>query len=89
MFWLVMVLATAVFGTLAGLRTRAPLAIGIVLGVGFLIRMLLALRYVASPLPGRAKAIEVGSGLWTLTLYLSLGLLPHAHRWLAPLGLAR
>lgn len=88
-FWALMVLATAVFGGLAGLRTRAPLAIGLVLGLGFLIRLLLALRYVASPLPGPAKAIEVGSGLWTLTLYLSLGLLPHAHRWLAPLGLAR
>lgn len=88
-FWLLMVLATAIFGSLAGLRTRAPLAIATVLGLGFLIRTVLALRYIASALPGRAKAIEVGSGLWTLTLYLSLGLLPHAHRWLAPLGLAR
>lgn len=83
--WLAMVAATAIFGSLAGLRTRAALPIALVLGFAFLLRAVLAFRYLAKPLPGRAKAIELGSGLWTLTLYLSLGLLPHLADRLEPL----
>lgn len=75
--WVAMVGATAFFGTLAALRTRAPWTVGGLLAAAFLVRTLLASRFIAAPSPNRAKAIEVGSAVWTLTLYLSLGLAPH------------
>lgn len=76
-YWAAMVCLTAMFATFAGLRTRSPLAIALSLGTGALGILALALRFATSPTPARSKAIEVASGLWTLLLYLSLGLLPH------------
>lgn len=76
-YWLAMVAATALLGTLAGLRTPSPRALGLVLGLGTLGAAAVALRCGAAPCPRRARALEVASGLWTLLLYLSLGLLPH------------
>jgi 4-hydroxybenzoate polyprenyltransferase len=75
--WLAMVAATAAFGALAGLSTRAAGPIALVLGVALCLRTLMALRFLRRPEPARAQAIQWTSALWTLTLYLSLGLLPH------------
>lgn len=76
-YWAGMVFVTAMFGTFAGLRTHSPLAIALALGTGALAALGFALRFAAAPTPGRAKGLEAASGLWTLLLYLSLGLLPH------------
>jgi hypothetical protein len=83
--WAAMVGATAVCGILAARNTGAPGTVAVILVTAFLIRVLLSLRFIAGPSAARAKAIELGSGLWTLTLYLSLGFAPHFSAWLSRL----
>ncbi len=38
---------------------------------------LLGLWFVKNPAPGRGRLLELAAGVWTLVLYVTLGLLPH------------
>jgi len=78
--WLGLVLATAIFGVLAAWRAHAPLAVGTALGAGFLFMVWIGARFLSAIQPRRSAWIEKASGLWTLLLYLSLGLLPGLFR---------
>lgn len=72
--WLVMMGLTMGCAVMAGMRIGfvGPLAVGLglVLGVGLVV----AVGFVMGRVKG--KGIEVVSGLWTLVLYLMLGLVP-------------
>jgi hypothetical protein len=41
----------------------------------------LAPSYVRRPSPGSGKRFELLSGVWTLAMYLSVGILPLGLRW--------
>ena len=45
---------------------------------------LLAPGFVSNPAPGSGKRFELLSGVWTLAMYLSVGVLPLALRWWNP-----
>jgi 4-hydroxybenzoate polyprenyltransferase len=71
---LAIVLALAVT---VGCRLQIPFQIALVLGLSFIVAVVVGSLFLRDPAPGRGKWIERFSGLWTLALYLSLGLLPH------------
>ena len=76
--WLGMLVLTAVFGLLAAARIdfTLPLA-GLLIGVGGM-ATLTAFRFERGMVSGRH--IESLSGIWTLVLYVGLGLLPRILR---------
>lgn len=75
--WLAVLSATAVFAVLAARPLQSAMAVGSVLGVLLLVAAVLVVRFQKAQ-PARAgKKFELLSGLWTLALYLSLGVLPH------------
>lgn len=74
--WLGAALASGVCGVLASRYTVAPLAVSAVLGLGWIGLCFVAWRFTRRQPSGAGKRIENASGVWTLLLYLSLGLLP-------------
>jgi len=74
--WLVMLALTAACAVLASRHTGFVLPVTVVLSVFLWLALVAARRFLARPEPGRGKRFELLSGLWTLALYLSLGLAP-------------
>ena len=74
MVWLAALISTLVSATLAARETGHVLLIAVPLGLAFLGAIPLAAKYVTSGLHGRR--LEHFSALWTLMLYLLLGLVP-------------
>lgn len=75
--WLAMIIATAGWAVAAAVPIAAVPPVAAVLGAGVLGALVLALRFRAAPDDGgRANWIERWSGVWTLLLYLALGVLP-------------
>lgn len=75
--WWTFMLLTYTFAWRAASRSGAGAITSGVLGCVLACAAVIALRFMRLQLPGRAKAIEAMSAGWTLSLYLSLGLLPH------------
>jgi len=74
--WMGMLLATAFFGCMAAQEAHALVWVGMSLLLGLVGTFAIGLRFLARIEPRRASRIELASGVWTLLLYLSLGLLP-------------
>jgi 4-hydroxybenzoate polyprenyltransferase len=74
--WVAMVAATAVLATLAAHRAGAALPVGAVLAAGAAAALGVSVAFLAHQRPGAGKRVELASGLWTLLLYGSLGILP-------------
>lgn len=74
--WLSALAATLVCALIAahGIRFVAPLAV--VLGTGWLAGLLLGASFLRTVRTRLAKQIEIFSGVWTLALYLTLGVAP-------------
>ncbi len=70
--------AACAVGAMMVIDFALPVAVG--LGTMFAIAVLVAVRFLRSPEPGRGKRIELLSGLWTIGLYLSIGVIPLAWR---------
>jgi hypothetical protein len=79
--WWGALIATAVCAVNAAARIGTLWEEAITLGILVAIGLILGARFLAQPVTKRAKWIEHFSGLWTLVLYLSLGLLPLLWRW--------
>jgi 4-hydroxybenzoate polyprenyltransferase len=78
--WLGALCLTAVFASGAAwwvgtIRWFPVLAVVLLAGAG-----LVAARFFRRQTPGAGKSIELASGLWTILLYLSLGIIPLAAR---------
>ena len=58
-------------------RLRIVRPIGLILSLSLATGVVIGLCFLADSKPKRGKWIEQFSGVWTLALYLSLGLLPH------------
>jgi 4-hydroxybenzoate polyprenyltransferase len=72
--WIIAMIATMVCGTIAASRIGFTIPLASVLGVLLLISCVLAFRFAQQKIHG--KKIEAITGVWTLALYLTLGLIP-------------
>lgn len=74
--WLTMLALTLACATLAARRIGFAGVVAGTLAALLVAAVMAAVRFWRAPEPGRGKLFEVISGLWTLALYLSLGLVP-------------
>lgn len=74
--WLAALALTGCGAALAARRVDFLLPTGIVLAILAAIAALIAQRFLQQPGPGRAKAIEIFSAVWTILMYLTLGVAP-------------
>jgi 4-hydroxybenzoate polyprenyltransferase len=81
--WLAVMAATAVCAVcaMAVIDFAVPVAIG--LGTMLAIAVLLGVRFLRALAPRGGKQIELFAGLWTIGLYLSIGVIPLGWRLLA------
>lgn len=79
--------ATMTFALLAAVQIDFLLPVGIMLGSVFTMAVIAGLRFLSKPVSARSRWFEVVSGLWTLMVYLNLGLVPLLwKRWLFATG---
>lgn len=74
--WCGAVVATATLAAIVAWRLPARAWVIGALGLGVVGAIGIARGFLAAPTAGRGKRIENMAGLWTIVLYLSLGLLP-------------
>jgi 4-hydroxybenzoate polyprenyltransferase len=79
--WLGMMLLTAVCAILAAERIAFSRPVAAATGTLLLLAAIAAAAFLRQPVPGAGKRFELVSGVWTLVLYVSLGLVPLAWRW--------
>jgi len=72
--WLMFMLMGNLMAVYAASRVQAAGLVGIALGLMFAFALLLSIVFLHTPRPGGGKAFNTLTGLWTLTLFLSLGL---------------
>lgn len=78
--WLGMMLATAACGILAARRIAFAIPVSATLGFVFFIAVVAGAKFLLSPRLGGGKRFELLAGVWTLFLYLTLGVIPLAWR---------
>jgi UbiA prenyltransferase family len=76
--WLGVLLVTALSALLAAHQIQFAAQAGALLTILLMVAAMFGARFLRAPATGRAKAIELTSGVWTLLMYLSLGALPLA-----------
>jgi len=74
--WLGMMLATAACATVAAVRIGFAIPVAAATGMIFLIGLAAGANFLRSPRPGGGRRFELLAGVWTLVLYLSLGIIP-------------
>jgi 4-hydroxybenzoate polyprenyltransferase len=79
--WLAIMTLTAAFAVEAARSIAFGLPAAILLGSLVLISAVLGARFLAAEVPGRGKSLEASGGLWSLILYLTLGVIPIALRF--------
>jgi len=80
--WLAAMLLTALCAWRGALLIGFATPVVVLLLLLLSVAALLAVTFNAAPLPGRGRRIELVSGIWTLVMYLSLGAVPLAFRYL-------
>jgi 4-hydroxybenzoate polyprenyltransferase len=78
--WLIAIGLTAAFALMAAWRIHSLTVAATFLSILVLGAVTIAMRYLSAPATPRAKAVEIMSGIWTLMMYLNLGLIPLAIR---------
>ncbi|HTW49784.1 MAG TPA: UbiA family prenyltransferase [Acidobacteriaceae bacterium] len=79
--WLSVMTLTAVFAVEAARGIAFGFPATFLLGSLVLISSVLGVRFLAAVVPGRGKSLEAVGGVWSLILYLTLGVIPIAIRW--------
>jgi 4-hydroxybenzoate polyprenyltransferase len=79
--WLSVMTLTAAFAIEAARGIVFGLPATFLLGSLVVTSTALGVRFLASEVPGRGKSLEVTGGIWSLLLYLTLGVIPIAIRW--------
>ena len=74
--WLGVMLVTGICATLAASRIAFTLPVLTATMTVFVVAMVAGAGYLRTPKPGSGKRFELLAGVWTLVLYLSLGLAP-------------
>ncbi len=75
--WWAVMAATLVFATAAAFRAHVVTRVGLILGAGWIGALGVGILFLRRADVGHGKWIENYSGLWTILLYLNLGLWPH------------
>lgn len=73
--WLAMIAVTLACATLAAQQIGAGILVASILGVLALVAVFEALGMSRAPRAGRGKRIETLSGIWTIAMYVSVGIL--------------
>jgi len=79
--WLIALAATGCFGLVAAVQIDFILPVVMVLGTLLTAAALISHRFLLEPATARAKWFEPFSGVWTLLVYLILGVVPLVWRW--------
>jgi 4-hydroxybenzoate polyprenyltransferase len=79
--WLGAMLATAVCACLAAARIDFAWEVAAGLGLALAVAALVGRSFLHHPITPRAKRIEAMSGIWTILMYLSVGVVPLLLRW--------
>ena len=74
--WLIVMSLTTVFAVLAAYAVGATWIVLGILGVLFLVAMIESSRYLAAKRPGQGKRLETLAGIWTIAMYLGVGVVP-------------
>ena len=81
MAWLSMMVLAAFCASLAVRRIGFATPLMVATGFVFVTSTALGVRFLRDPKPGSGKRFEALAGIWTLVLYLSLGVIPLAWRF--------
>ena len=76
-FWVTALAATYVVALFAAQATGGVLVVAVTMGSLGIVAAFLGVRLARAPATGRGKSIELVSGLWTIALYLSVGVAPY------------
>lgn len=74
--WLLVMMLSLVCATLAAAVVHAELWIGALLAVGWVTAIAAGIVFVRNPRRGSGRRLEALAGVWTLLVYLSLGVAP-------------
>jgi 4-hydroxybenzoate polyprenyltransferase len=78
--WLVVMAVTAAFAILAAAHVQSSRTVALALGAVFIASSVAGASLVSSPKRGRGKHLEALAGLWTVALYLTVGVVPFLTR---------
>jgi len=74
--WLTVMTLTTIFAVLAAQAVGATWVVLGILGTLMVIAMVEAMRFLASKRPNQGKRIETLAGIWTIGMYLGVGVVP-------------
>jgi 4-hydroxybenzoate polyprenyltransferase len=74
--WIAMIALTAILATIAALGGDAAVPVAVALGGAAVACLIIGMRFLARHGAGAGTRVELAAGLWTLMLYMSLGILP-------------
>ncbi|AHG89354.1 UbiA prenyltransferase [Gemmatirosa kalamazoonensis] len=78
--WLGVLAATATFATVAAAHVGAAWLVAGLLGTLAVVAVVLGARLVSVPSPGAGRRLETLAGVWTIALYLGVGVVPFVAR---------
>jgi len=76
MAWFVVMMLTTIFALLAAHAVGATIIVAGILGLIFAVALVEGLRFLAAKRPGQGKRIETLAGVWTIGMYLGVGVVP-------------
>ncbi len=79
--WVVALVLAAGSAALAGRLVGVGATVAALGAVTIAVAIVVGRRFVARPMAGAGKTFEVMAGVWTLVMYLSVGILPLALAW--------
>ena len=76
MAWFVVMTLTTIFALLAAHAVGATMIVAGILGLIFAVALVEGSRFLAAKRPGQGKRIETLAGIWTIGMYLGVGVVP-------------
>ena len=74
--WFVVMALTTIFALLAAHAVGATMIVAGILGLVFLIALIEGSRFLAAKRPNQGKRLETLAGIWTIAMYLGVGVVP-------------
>ncbi len=74
--WIIMLLCVLGFAVMAASEVNAVLAVSSILSATLIVVIAMTIAFIRNPSSKGAKRIELMAGIWTIILYLTLGVVP-------------
>jgi 4-hydroxybenzoate polyprenyltransferase len=74
--WFTVLALTTVFALLAAHAVGATIIVAAILGLVFLVALVEGSRFLAAKRPNQGKRLETLAGIWTIAMYLGVGVGP-------------